>query len=128
MYFSPDGPARLNADGEKEHRSPNCHCLCPKNGSIVRANTEISFMGLATLSPLIRLLQYYQVPDAGAQIGLGRTLSYDAARAGLIPTEKYGRFLLVPRVRWDARVRKILRRRQPKLTKKMTAVRTRTAG
>ena len=36
------------------------------------------------------------VPAAGGWMGLGRASSYEAARAGVIPTIKVGRRLLVP--------------------------------
>jgi hypothetical protein len=66
-------------------------------------------MSLTTISRLLRLRYYYMVPQAGAMIGLGRTSSYDAAETGLIPTEEVGRLKLVPRRKWDARVRQLLR-------------------
>ena len=52
---------------------------------------------------------YYMVPEAGGQLGLSRARSYRAADRGLIPTERDGRFLKVPRKRWDRRTRKIRR-------------------
>ena len=36
------------------------------------------------------------VPDAGRALGLGRASSYEAARAGTIPTIRIGRRLAVP--------------------------------
>lgn len=38
------------------------------------------------------------VPEAGAQLGLGRNASYDAAKRGDIPTIKLGKLLRVPKV------------------------------
>ena len=40
------------------------------------------------------------VPEAGAMIGLGRNLSYEAAKAGKIPTMEFGALLIVPRAKW----------------------------
>jgi hypothetical protein len=40
------------------------------------------------------------VPDAGAEIGLGRNASYEAARRGEIPTLRFGRRLIVPIPAW----------------------------
>jgi hypothetical protein len=37
-------------------------------------------------------------------------LSYDAVASGLIPTERRGRFHLVPRKQWDAIVKNMLRK------------------
>ena len=39
----------------------------------------------------------YNVPEAGALIGLSRSASYEAARRGQIPTIKIGSRILVPR-------------------------------
>jgi excisionase family DNA binding protein len=36
------------------------------------------------------------VPEAGAQLGLGRNASYDAAKRGDIPTIRIGKLLRVP--------------------------------
>jgi excisionase family DNA binding protein len=36
------------------------------------------------------------VPEAGAQLGLGRNASYAAAKSGAIPTIKLGKLLRVP--------------------------------
>ena len=68
---------------------------------------------LVTMSRLLRLRSYYTVPQAGAQIGLGRTCSYDAAEAGLIPIERAGaggKLMLVPRDKWDRQVKRLLLR------------------
>jgi hypothetical protein len=40
------------------------------------------------------------VPEAGALIGLSRNKSYEAAKAGKIPTMEFGALLIVPRGRW----------------------------
>jgi excisionase family DNA binding protein len=45
------------------------------------------------------------VEEAGAQLGLSRAGSYRAVQRGDIPTERDGRFLRVPRKRWN-RIRK----------------------
>ena len=36
------------------------------------------------------------VPEAGAQLGLGRNASYAAAKSGVIPTIRLGKLLRVP--------------------------------
>ena len=64
-------------------------------------------MGKA-LSRTLRQRHYYRVPGAGAKIGLKRTQSYEAAWAGEIPTERMGKFLLVPRRLWDRKVKRLL--------------------
>jgi excisionase family DNA binding protein len=43
----------------------------------------------------------YDVPEAGAKLGLSRNGSYEAARRGEIPTVKFGRLLKVPKVAFD---------------------------
>ena len=43
----------------------------------------------------------YNVPEAGAMIGLGRNGSYEAAKRGEIPTIRVGRRLKVPKKTWD---------------------------
>jgi excisionase family DNA binding protein len=37
------------------------------------------------------------VPEAGKQLGIGRSAAYEAAKRGEIPTVKIGRRMLVPR-------------------------------
>ena len=64
----------------------------------------------ALISPMVRSLHYYTVMEAGAKIGLKRQGSYDAVASGLIPTERRGRFHLVPRKQWDAIVKNMLRK------------------
>jgi excisionase family DNA binding protein len=41
------------------------------------------------------------VPEAGAQLGLGRNASYDAAKRGDIPTIKLGKLLRVPKLAFE---------------------------
>jgi excisionase family DNA binding protein len=41
------------------------------------------------------------VPQAGAQLGLGRNASYEAAKRGDIPTIRLGKLLRVPKVAFD---------------------------
>lgn len=43
----------------------------------------------------------YEVPEAGAMLGLSRNGSYSAAARGEIPTIKIGRLLKVPKVAFD---------------------------
>jgi hypothetical protein len=57
----------------------------------------------------IRRRFYYPVADAGAQLGYSRAESYRRAEAGDIPTERDGKFLLVPRRKWDRIVKRLLR-------------------
>jgi Helix-turn-helix domain len=40
----------------------------------------------------------YEVPEAGAMLGLTRNASYDAAKRGDIPTIRFGKLLRVPKV------------------------------
>jgi hypothetical protein len=44
------------------------------------------------------------VPEAGALIGLGRNASYEAAKAGKIPTMEFGALLIVPKQKWLAMI------------------------
>jgi excisionase family DNA binding protein len=39
----------------------------------------------------------YQVPEAGAMLGLSRNASYEAAKRGDFPTIKIGKLLRVPK-------------------------------
>jgi len=73
-------------------------------------------MRLEAISGKLRRRFYYTVPGAGGMIGLGRSQSYEAAEAGQIPTERIGKFLLVPRKPWDRKVKRLLggRKQQPK--------------
>jgi len=43
----------------------------------------------------------YDVPEAGAKLGLSRNGSYDAAARGEIPTIRIGRLLKVPKIAFD---------------------------
>jgi hypothetical protein len=64
---------------------------------------------LRALSRKARDKFYYSIPVAGAQVGLGRTQSYEAVKDGLIPVEKVGEKLhLVPRRTWDRQVKRLL--------------------
>ena len=42
----------------------------------------------------------FSIPEAGAMIGLGRDASYQAAKAGEIPTIPFGKISIVPRIPW----------------------------
>ncbi len=66
-------------------------------------------MRLETVSRRLRQARYYAVPTAGGMIGLGRSDSYRAAAEGVIPTERDGKFLLVPKRLWDREVKRLLR-------------------
>ena len=63
---------------------------------------------LRALSRKVRDKFYYSIPAAGAQVGLKRTQSYEAAEEGVIPTERYGKLLLVPKQHWDKQVKRLL--------------------
>jgi excisionase family DNA binding protein len=43
----------------------------------------------------------YDVPEAGAKLGLSRNGSYEAAARGDIPTIRIGRLLKVPKAAFD---------------------------
>ena len=43
----------------------------------------------------------YDVPEAGAKLGLSRNSAYEAARSGQIPTIRIGRLLKVPKIQFD---------------------------
>jgi hypothetical protein len=66
--------------------------------------------------PLMRLSRthrrklYYLVEEAGAQVTWSRAESYRRAHAGDMPTEKDGKFILVPKGKWDPIVRRLRRR------------------
>jgi len=64
-------------------------------------------MRLDTMSRKIRQLHYYTVPQAGAQAGLARTQSYLAAENGLIPVERDGKLMLVPKAVWDRKLKRL---------------------
>lgn len=43
----------------------------------------------------------YDVPTAGAMLGLGRGASYDAAKRGDIPTIRIGKLIRVPKAAFN---------------------------
>ncbi len=43
----------------------------------------------------------YDVPEAGAKLGLSRNASYEAAARGELPTIRIGRLLKVPKISFD---------------------------
>ena len=43
-------------------------------------------------------LLVYEVPEAGAMLGLSRNASYDAAKRGDIPTIRIGKLIRVPKL------------------------------
>lgn len=47
----------------------------------------------------------YTIVEAARLLGIGRTVCYEAARQGQIPTIKVGRRLLVPKVALDRMLR-----------------------
>jgi hypothetical protein len=61
------------------------------------------------ISRTVRRRFYYSIEDAGALVGLGRSQSYRAAELGQIPTERAGKFLLVPKKPWDREVKRLMR-------------------
>jgi|SRR6516165_7528598 hypothetical protein len=46
----------------------------------------------------------YTIPEAGAQVGLSRNGSYDAAARGEIPYIEFGKKKIVPRALWDRKL------------------------
>jgi hypothetical protein len=64
-------------------------------------------MRFETMSRAIRRRFYYSVPGAGRKVGLGRSQSYRAAEAGLIPVERDGKFMLVPKQIWDRKIKRL---------------------
>jgi hypothetical protein len=62
------------------------------------------------VSRKLRQRNFYTVPGAGAQIGLGRSSSYRQAEpGGVIPAERHGKFLLVRKERWNRIRRRMLK-------------------
>jgi hypothetical protein len=61
------------------------------------------------ISRAIRKKFFYKVEAAGMRVGLSRAQSYRAVELGQIPAERHGKFLLVPRRRWDAEVKRLMR-------------------
>jgi hypothetical protein len=51
----------------------------------------------------------YDVPEAGAMLGLSRNGSYEAAKRGDIPTIKIGRLLKVPKVAFERMLQRATR-------------------
>mgnify|MGYP006438829355 CR=1 FL=1 len=47
----------------------------------------------------------YDVPEAGAKLGLGKNQAYEAARRGDIPTLRIGRRLVVPKAAFHEMLR-----------------------
>ena len=64
-------------------------------------------MRFESMSRKVRQRFYYSVPKAGRQVGLGRSQSYRAAEAGVIPVERDGKIMLVPKQRWDRKVKRL---------------------
>jgi hypothetical protein len=64
------------------------------------------------LSRAMRRLAYYTVEEAGsmAPICWSRSESYRGVERGDIPVEKDGKFLLVPRRKWDAKLKRMRQR------------------
>ncbi len=62
------------------------------------------------ITPLLRARDYYKVEVAGSLVNWKRSESYRRAESGDIPTERHGKLLLVPRAKWDRRVRQHLGR------------------
>jgi hypothetical protein len=60
------------------------------------------------ISAILRKRYYYLVPKAGAKIGLKRSKAYQAVKDGLIPAERHGKLLLVPKAKWDRKVKRLL--------------------
>ena len=71
-------------------------------------------MRIESISRKVRQRRYYTVPAAGAKVGLKRSQSYRAAELGQMPTERHGKFLLVPRRPWDRKVKWLLRGLAPR--------------
>jgi hypothetical protein len=46
----------------------------------------------------------YEVPEAGAMVGLSRNASYEAAKRGDIPTVRFGKRLKVLKAVWDRKL------------------------
>jgi hypothetical protein len=64
-------------------------------------------MPAEVVSRILREQTFYTVEDAGRQLGLTRTPAYLAAAEGVIPTERYGKRLLVRRALWDEKVKRL---------------------
>jgi excisionase family DNA binding protein len=46
----------------------------------------------------------YEVPEAGALLGLGRNASYEAAKRGDFPTIRIGKLIRVPKAAFHAMI------------------------
>ena len=46
----------------------------------------------------------YLIPEAGAMVGLSRNSAYAAAQRGEIPTLRFGRRKVVPKIPWDRKL------------------------
>jgi hypothetical protein len=68
---------------------------------------------MVQLSRELRERFYYSVPTAGAQVGWKQAESYRAAERGDIPVERAGKFLLVPKAKWDRIAKRMLRGHPP---------------
>lgn len=64
---------------------------------------------MRNVGPRLRWKFYYDVPRAGDKVGWSRSESYRRAERGEMPTERDGKLLLVPRKRWDRKVKNLLR-------------------
>lgn len=51
----------------------------------------------------------YDVPEAGAKLGLSRHAAYEAAKRGEIPTIRFGKLLKVPKVAFDKMLEQALK-------------------
>jgi len=49
----------------------------------------------------------YEVPEAGAKLGLTRNASYAAAKRGDIPTIRIGKLIRVPKLAFNAMLEKV---------------------
>lgn len=65
-------------------------------------------------SRILRLRYFYSIENAGLKLGLSRSQAYIAARAGIIPTERYGKLLLVRRALWDRKLKQLRRGPRPR--------------
>ncbi len=62
-------------------------------------------MTKSTRTPASQIpLLTYEVPEAGAMVGLNRNASYEAAKRGEIPTVNFGKLKRVPRAAWHRKL------------------------
>lgn len=78
-------------------------------------------MRAEVISRAIRDKFFYTVEAAGSRIGLSRAQAYRAVALKQIPAERHGKFLLVPRKRWDAEVKRLLRGPRAKTRRRKSA-------